>query len=101
MSNTISMQLGYEWEQPDGFLARLRGGQFDPHGLDRLLQILQSLIRDNADCLDREIVALIWFIPLFMTWQRERVLENGTSATLYDSACHKVLNVLFEVLGTP
>lgn len=93
--------LEKEWEQPSGFLGSLRVGHFDSEGLERLLHILRSVEIEDAIEIDRTFVRLTWFIPLFMTWQRERVQEQGGNVEELDAAFHKVLNALYETLGVP
>jgi hypothetical protein len=98
---SVKTQLEYEWQQPDGFLGKLRMGIFDPTGLERLLQILRSVDANHAQMLNPKIVSLTWFIPLFMTWQRERVQEQGGSIGDLDSAVDDVLKQLYRILGVP
>lgn len=94
-------RLEKEWEQLDGFLGRLRLGSFDPDGLERLVNILQSIELTDATKLDRRFVELTWYIPLFMSWQRERVQEGGGDAREVDIATNKVLTLLHGILGIP
>jgi hypothetical protein len=97
----IIQRLDLEWDQPDGFLGRLRAGDFDSPGLERLLNILESIKFEDEQTINRRIVALIWFIPLFMTWQRERVEEHGGDSIELDAAFHRILNAIYAILGVP
>lgn len=69
--------LEAECDLDDGFLGRLRQGQFDSTGLDRLLRLLHSINFGEATELNRRVVALLWMILTLMMWQLERVTERG------------------------
>jgi hypothetical protein len=70
-------QLEAEYDLDDGFLGRLRQGQFDSMGLDRLTRLLQSIDFGEATDFNRRVVALVWMIPTLMRWQVERLAEQG------------------------
>lgn len=98
---TIVTKLGHEWEQPHGFFGLLRQGVFDQGSFDRATAILAGVDITNEDSIDRRLVELIWFIPIFMVWQRERLQENGVNLHEYDEACHIMLNHVYAILGMP
>lgn len=100
-SEPIMQALEQEWEQPTGFFARLRAGEFDEAGLERLLTLLSAIEQAPDAPLSRRMVALLWFIPLFMTWQRERLVEQGEDLHTFEEALHRVLNKLYGILGLP
>jgi hypothetical protein len=95
------ISLGHEWEQPEGFFACLRAGVFQQQGFERTLKLLREILLDDQESLSREFVACVWFIPLFMTWQRERIAENGMNMHDYDQAFHALLHEVYRLLGTP
>ena len=97
----VIQKLENEWEKPTGFLGGLREGVFDPEGLNRLVDILQSVDLEGIAQLDRRFVALTWYIPLFMIWQRDRVREQGGSVQDLDKAINGLLTLLHGVLGVP
>jgi hypothetical protein len=90
-----------EWEQPDGFLGRLREGRFDPVGFERFEQLLRSIDRHQGGVINRRLVSLLWYVPTFMSWQRDRVEEQGGSIEELDIAITKTHNLLEEILGAP
>ena len=94
-------RLDSEWED-DGFLGRLRQGDFDPGGSERLLSLLRAIPEGGEEpTISRRLVALTWFIPQFMTWQRERVAEVGGDVAALDSGINKVQELMFGFLGVP
>lgn len=98
---TAIPKLEQEWERPGGFLGDLRTGHFCEEGFLRVLDILRSVDTTNLDKLDKRFVELTWFIPTFMSWQRERVQESGGDVKILDSAVQQVTELLYQVLGAP
>jgi hypothetical protein len=99
--NLIIARLEKEWEQPDGFLGKLRLGKFDPEALERLLDTLQCVDFKSKDNINRRFVALTWYIPIFMTWQKERVQEQGGNLVDLERATNRVQGILEDILGVP
>ena len=93
--------LEKEWGSPDGFLSLLREGVFDRTGFERFEQVLKSIHLDNRKPFDRRFVALTWYAPVFMSWQRERVEENGGQVDELEVAITKIQNLVEELLGVP
>ena len=97
----IIIDLESEWEKPGGFLGNLRVGQFDPKGVAGLLDILGRVNANNEILISRRLVSLIWYIPIFMTWQRERVSASGVNAEIYNIAINQVETLVEKILGVP
>ena len=93
--------LTSEWELQEGFLGKLRLGEFDRAGLERLIKLLESLEVDSNTLLDRRLVALTWFIPVFMQWQKPHLAEKGENLETIDFAIQRVLSALYRILGVP
>ena len=93
--------LEAEWELGVGFLGRLREGTFDPVGFERFERLLRSIDRPEGELIDRRLVSLLWYVPTFMSWQDERVEEQGGSIKDLEIARTKSLNLLEEILGVP
>lgn len=96
-------QLEKEWELNTGFFGRLRYGSFDPAGLERVIRILEAITDETKDAklLDRRLVELLWFVPRFMSWQRERVQEQGGDVQELDNATDALEALLQRILGVP
>jgi hypothetical protein len=92
-------ELEAEYDQDQGFLGLLRAGHFDSLARDRFLRLLQSIDLGSSGPIDRRIVALLWYIPLFMQWQ-ERRLDPDERLALQEAASH-VTTQLERILGVP
>lgn len=99
---SINSLLENEWDLSTGFLRSLREGNFNRDSQERLVNILKAIkIEENTPVIDRHLVRLTWFIPLFMTWQIERMREEGRDTRDVTEAMHEILNLLYEILGVP
>ena len=93
--------LESEWSPDDGFFWRVRQGTFDHAEFERALRKVATLaIPEDAE-LPRRIVSLLWYIPLFMQWQVERVQENGGDTVAYAKAITAMTNEVERLLGLP
>ncbi|MDB5033811.1 MAG: hypothetical protein JWQ98_1052 [Chlorobi bacterium] len=91
--------IGAEYEIPNGSLYKLRQGEYDQEGLERLLAKLR-MIHLTGDMIRRDLVSVLWYLPLFISYQRERVEENGYDMKFFDRMEVEVTNLLEEILGT-
>ncbi len=91
-----------EWDLDNGFLGRLRQGQFDRACYSRCSQALERIQREvrNGDSMSRRLVSLLWYIPLFMSWQAERV-KGSIDAQEYQRIANQIEGKLEEILGVP
>lgn len=55
----------------------------------------------DEDTISRRLVSLLWYIPLFMYWQLERVEESGGDQVAYKRAITIATNEIERILGTP
>jgi len=97
----INQRLEAEWDLSTGFLGRLREGHYDPTGFLRYEQLLRSIRLDEEKPLDRRFVALTWYVPMFMSWQRKRIQEVTGSTKELAIAITRVENLITELLGAP
>jgi hypothetical protein len=93
--------LEREWDFDTGFFGLLRRGEFDPESFNRLVETLGSTGFDDDKLINRRAVSLLWYMPLFMSWQRERVQENGGDLAEFDNATTLVQNLVEGILGVP
>lgn len=93
--------LESEWSLDEGFFWKIREGRFDPVEFQRALQKVSSLQFAEDAVLPRRIVSLLWYIPLFMQWQTERVQEAGGDAIAYTRATTAMTNEIERLLGVP
>ena len=90
-----------EWRPEDGFFWRVREGLFYEEEFIRVMNKLRAIsIPDDAD-LPKRLVSLLWYVPIFMTWQIERVGENGGDTAAYMKATTTMSNEIERLLGVP
>lgn len=94
-------RLETEWSLEEGFLGLLREGRFSDDGLSRLLNLLDEIKPSESEFIERRLVELLWYMPIFMGWQKERLQENGISPEKLSSAITEVENRLEIALGVP
>jgi hypothetical protein len=93
--------LESEWSPEDGFFWCVRQGHFTPSDFERALKEVSAIsIEEGAD-VPRRVVSLLWYIPLFMQWQVERVQENKGDVKAYTTAVTKMTNEIERLLGVP
>ncbi|MBI5500709.1 MAG: hypothetical protein HY907_10745, partial [Deltaproteobacteria bacterium] len=76
-------------------------GQFEPAVFRRVLQKVASLSIGEDAQLPRRIVSVLWYIPLFMHWQVERIQEGGGDTAAYAKAISEMTNEIERLLGVP
>ena len=102
----IVQGLSQEWDIPDGFFYNSRSRKLDPEGYERVISLLKRakdyMSSSNDTVLDREFVKNIWFIPIFLEWQSERVLKkNDDTGKIYLNWVAAIEKLIEEILGTP
>jgi hypothetical protein len=84
MSNADSIaSIETEWEIDTAFLWKARQGEFDPVAFERTCQKLQELTIDESANIPRRLVSLLWYMPLVLGWQTERVRREGGDVQSY------------------
>jgi hypothetical protein len=89
------------WSEPDGFLWKARQGDFDPGGAGRLIRLLEGIDTSGAESHNKRLVALLWYIPIFLSWQEERIKERGGDLLAYGRIASQVESLLEGILGVP
>lgn len=84
----------------DGFLDHVRRGTFDPEEGAEFHSLLQSIELPEESLIPKRLLSLLWYLPSFLEWQKERVAEKGNGET-YEKFVAHTLNILEEVLGVP
>jgi hypothetical protein len=101
MSDDLIAALEDEWDLDQDFLGKLRQGIFDPVGLERLIRLLEGIDFGDSPEVNRRLVSLLWFMPLFIEWQRERVHERGGDPQALMHATGRVQDSIIRILGFP
>lgn len=93
-------RLEAEWDT-GGFLGQLRLGKFAPDGAAHFLDLLGQIDIGKDEAVPKRALSLLWYIPSFLAWQRERVEERGGNVDAYSRFVTDVHNRLEEALGVP
>ena len=96
--------LEREYDRDTGSLGLLRDGIMDLTALSRLQSLLEEAKKHSSNnVLPKRMVSLLWYIPLFMTWQEERVRERAGDDVVEQLKLlnNQILGALDEILGVP
>jgi hypothetical protein len=93
--------LEAEWAKPDGFLGKAREGVFDPRQGASFVSQLENIQPSQNAPIDRRLVSLIWYIPMFLDWQKRRVIDKGGDALAFEQLVNRVRAIVEEILGVP
>jgi len=93
--------LELEWSEEAGFFWQLRQGRFVLADFQRALTKIKSVAIPEDGNVPRRIVSLLWYIPLFMQWQVERVRENQGDSIAFTGAITTITNEIERLLGVP
>lgn len=94
-------KLEKEWDDY-GFLAELRSGHFNKEKSADFIGMISTLQLDQNDLVPKRLLSLMWFLPLFLEWQRERIKDNCDEKSVeYARFIDEVHNILQEILGVP
>lgn len=100
-SSDSTKSLEAEWELDTGFFGKVREGQFDPVAFERTRKKLQNMVIDEDADIPRRLVSLLWYMPIFLSWQTERVQKVGHDVKSYIQAVTLITNEIERLLGTP
>lgn len=89
------------WEPDNGVFWQLRHGNFNEGEVGRFISWLERFKFEDDTALPRRLVSLLWYVPLFMQWQSDRIQEAGGDAMAYSQAITAVRNELERILGVP
>jgi hypothetical protein len=90
-----------EWEPETGFFWRTRQGVFQKEDFERTLGKLAAVPGVTEQSLPARFVSVVWYIPIFMEWQTDRVRECGVNPDEYRRATVKLTNEVERILGVP
>jgi len=93
--------LEAEWSKPDGFLGKAREGVFDERQGAGFVVLLQRIELADGPSIDRRLVALVWYLPNFLEWQKGRVAERGGDLAAFERLINRVQGIVEEILGVP
>ncbi len=100
MTEEIIAQLESTWDIDTGFFGKLREGKFDKELYNDFMQLLRTISFEEEELISSRVVSLLWYIPLFMEWQKERV-KKEIDIKEYELLKTAVENELERILGIP
>jgi hypothetical protein len=89
------------WDASTGVLWSLRAGNLDLPELEKLNAFLDSLEIPNGACVPIRFVSVTWNLPQFMTWQIERVREEGGNVAELRRLIQRTHAALERLFGSP
>jgi hypothetical protein len=96
-TDRLIVELEAVWDDDEGCLWRLRdSGEMDRDGLEALMDSLKTIDLRKEPMIDRRLVSQLWFIPTFMSWQRERVAENNGDVQALDELTVRAADILLS-----
>jgi len=90
-----------EWEPETGFFWRTRQGDFRREDFERTLAKLVAVPSMTEQSVPAQFVSVVWYIPIFMEWQRNRVRECGVNPDEYERGTVRLTNEVQRILGLP
>jgi hypothetical protein len=92
--------LDLQWDS-EGFLGQLRDGHYVPDAGRDFLELLKQIEIKENDLIPKRLVSLLWYLPIFLLWQADRIYESGGNSTEYKLFVNQVTNILEDRLGVP
>lgn len=89
------------WQGPGGFLYKIRNREIDLDQGERLLDFLREIPHEELSSVPRRTVSLLWYIPLVMEWQSERISSKADHALEYQRLKNSILTETERILGVP
>jgi hypothetical protein len=93
--------LDLVWDDEAGFLGRLCGGDFVQGLADAYIELLGRIDPIEGEFVNLSFVKLLWFMPLFMEWQVERVVEAGAPRGDVERVLDLATTRIMDILGVP
>lgn len=90
-----------EWEPEKGFFWSIRQGTFREDEFRRALAKFAAVPAASGGQVPARLVSVLWYAPLFMQWQRERVQEQSADMAAYTKAMNKLTAEVERILGVP
>lgn len=96
----VTMQEA-EFDEPEGFLWNVRYGNFDADQGERFVGLLSQIKSPKDGPLERRLVSIVWFLPLLVMWQKERIAARRSDSQKYERLIESVTNAVIAILGVP
>jgi hypothetical protein len=98
---TFIPSIESEWEPDTGFFWSIRQGEFRKADYERTLAKFIAVPRSSDKLVSARLVSVLWYVPIFMQWQMERVRERGGDVAAYTQAMNSLTAEVERILGVP
>ncbi|MDP2258951.1 MAG: hypothetical protein Q8J89_04475 [Caulobacter sp.] len=98
--SSVRKALAVVWRD-DGPMDRFRDGVFRQEDADEVLEALKALPDYGTARLSQDEVRLLWYMPTFLGFQDERIVERSGVTIPYAHFRTQALNEVVRVLGMP
>lgn len=97
----IISELEKAWDIPNGMFYRLRYyGDFDKIKFEEYIKLIKSIEIDE-EYINKRLVSLLWYLPLFMGWQIDNLKGFNKDTKDLENAINKIISTLVDKLGVP
>jgi hypothetical protein len=100
LTNAIAI-VNSEWEPETGFFWKLRQGTFEEVDACRALAAISAIPTLSNQEIPARLVSVLWYIPIFMQWQTDRVRDCGGNMRDYAVSVTLFTNQVERILGVP
>jgi hypothetical protein len=100
MNDQFIQGLIKAYDYDEGFLGNLKQCIFNEKLYDEFYALLLSMANSDEEVFSRDIVSMLWFIPVFMERQKEYVCRTFSRDT-YFSRQEDVIDAIAGILGYP
>lgn len=102
---SIVEKLEYEWSRETGFFGQLRCGKFSDTSFRRFICILDEIKlcekNNNSSYIEKEVVRLLWYCPMFIDWQKENLINSGVLQEKIIQSQSLIETYLEDIFGVP
>ena len=100
MENFIK-SIESEWEPEEGFFWKVREGNFEDAEGRRALSKVAAVPTLTDQTIPVRLVSVLWYVPLFLEWQVDRVRKNGGNVAEYQALIDRFTTEIERILGLP
>lgn len=97
--NTIKTKLEHAWRE--GFFYNLRYGNFVQDQYEELKKDFNNIILEDINYSDKRLISLLWVIPIFISWQEERLEKKGVMKATFSEISDFFYTQCERILGLP
>lgn len=95
--------LDNAWEMEEGFFYEIRNRNFDLKKGNGLHSLLQKIDLEKAKTIDKKLVRLLWYIPIYLDYQKDTLkpVLSDEKYTEYVRCANRIQGEVERILGCP